>query len=342
MTEVTVRREDTIHGISASAKVLFIRELISVIDIRSVMTNKEYHTQMEERFYNVQNKLEAMSAESARKHEELIDLLKKYAISIGRAKEVEEWEKWRDLKRAQEASEDIISNPKSQIFVIEDCDDGSRKEEHLVVPCSDKEIVKFPTQPATTEKSSEDGGNLEELILMSAMDKGDFTRPILAVKEDFGQKLIDDLDEILIVLESYGMINKNEFADAVVAPVATVAHVEQSFLPLGRIKQNQAEHHKLFIWQIILKLGYEICLGHLLTNVRLKQEPVPAQRRTWDPRITQYDVLKTPWRTRCEEKYTPGHRCTSRTLQVMLVDESDEVEEPDLNFKSWDRGSKID
>ncbi|GJV66175.1 ankyrin repeat-containing protein [Tanacetum coccineum] len=36
---------------------------------------------------------------------------------------------------------------------------------------------------------------------------------------------------------------------------------------------------------------------------------------------------------RCEEKYTPGHRCASRTLQVMLVDESDEAE-PDLNFKS--------
>ncbi|GJZ65654.1 hypothetical protein Tco_0622350 [Tanacetum coccineum] len=307
--------------------------------------------------------MEAIRAESTRKHEELIDLLKKYAISIGRSKEVEEWEKWRDLKRAQEASEDIISNPKSQIFVIEDCDDGSRKEEHLVVPCSDEEIVKFPTQPATTEKSSEDGGNLEELILTSAMDKGDFTGPILAVKEDFGQNLL-----------------------TVVAPVAAVAHVEQSFLPLGRIKQNQAEHHKLFIWQIILKLGYEICLGHLLTNVRLKQEPVPAQRRTWDPRITQYDtklslgifyykegvmqskgVAAIVGQTtskgdnfrrmteseiqdrkakglcfRCEEKYTSGHRCTSRTLQVMLVDESDEVEEPDLNFKSWDRGSKID
>ncbi|GJT15973.1 ankyrin repeat-containing protein [Tanacetum coccineum] len=44
----------------------------------------------------------------------------------------------------------------------------------------------------------------------------------------------------------------------------------------------------------------------------------------------------------CEEKYTPCHRCASRTLQVMLVDESDEAEEPDLNFKSWDRGSKND
>ncbi|GJY98584.1 ion channel DMI1 isoform X1 [Tanacetum coccineum] len=37
----------------------------------------------------------------------------------------------------------------------EDCDDGSRSEENLV---SDAEIVKIPTQPATTEKSSEDGG----------------------------------------------------------------------------------------------------------------------------------------------------------------------------------------
>ncbi|GKE12456.1 hypothetical protein Tco_1416007, partial [Tanacetum coccineum] len=41
--------------------------------------------------------MEAMRAESAQKHKELIDLLKKYVISIGLAKEVEEWEKWRDL-----------------------------------------------------------------------------------------------------------------------------------------------------------------------------------------------------------------------------------------------------
>ncbi|GKE62166.1 hypothetical protein Tco_1512533 [Tanacetum coccineum] len=35
-------------------------------------------------------------------------------------------------------------------------------------------------------------------------------------------------------------------------------------------------------------------------------------------------------------------RMTDHTLQVMLVDESDEADEPDLKFKSWDRGSKID
>nr|GEV52630.1 hypothetical protein [Tanacetum cinerariifolium] len=73
----------------------------------------------------------------------------------------------------------------------------------------------------------------DELILM---DKGDVTGPILAVKEDLEQKLIDDLDEPFIVLESYGMINKNEFADGVVAPVAVVAPIaaiaplEQSFV----------------------------------------------------------------------------------------------------------------
>ncbi|GKC69748.1 ankyrin repeat-containing protein [Tanacetum coccineum] len=44
---------------------------------------------------------------------------------------------------------------------------------------------------------------------------------------------------------------------------------------------------------------------------------------------------------RCEEKYTPGHRCAISTLQVLLVDESDEAKERDLNFKSWNRGSKI-
>ncbi|GJY94833.1 hypothetical protein Tco_0511194 [Tanacetum coccineum] len=94
--------------LECSTKVLFIRELITVIEVRLVMTSKEYQTQMKERIYNVKNKLEAMRAESSHKHEELLDILKKFAISIGRAKEAEEWKKWRDLKRAQEASEDII------------------------------------------------------------------------------------------------------------------------------------------------------------------------------------------------------------------------------------------
>ncbi|GJW34524.1 hypothetical protein Tco_0054556 [Tanacetum coccineum] len=152
-----------------------------------------------------------MRAESARKHEEIIDLLKKFVISIGRAKEVEEWEKWRDLKRAQEAFEDIIANftqkdiianPKSQIFVTKDCDDGSRPEEHLVVSCSDEDIVKYPTQPATTKINGEDGSNLEQFLDVLTVEEADITEPIMAVE-----------DEPLMVLGSYPNISKEDFSN---------------------------------------------------------------------------------------------------------------------------------
>ncbi|GKA42671.1 hypothetical protein Tco_0735331 [Tanacetum coccineum] len=143
-----------------------------------------------------------MRAESARKHEELMDLLKNNAFSSGRAKEVEEWEKWRDLNRAQQASDDIISNPKSQIFAIEECDDGSRPEEHL--------------------------------------------------DQDFS----NDLDG-------------QHSAD-----------------------KSKPYYNTLRCQIMMLKWGYVISIGQICTNVRLKQEPVPAQRRTWDPRITHGDILK--------------------------------------------------
>ncbi|GJR34282.1 hypothetical protein Tco_1209966 [Tanacetum coccineum] len=81
------------------------------------------------------------------------------------------------------------------------------------------------------------------------------------MKEDLGQKLTDDLDEPLMVLESDGMIKNVApivVAPIVVAPIAVapvapvvVTPVEPSFIPLGRkIKQNQAEQ----------KLGCEMCL----------------------------------------------------------------------------------
>nr|GEY35991.1 transposon Ty3-I Gag-Pol polyprotein [Tanacetum cinerariifolium] len=64
----------------------------------------------------------------------------------------------------------LLSNPKSQIFVTEDCDDGLRqKEQHLVVPCSDEKIVKFPTQPTTAEISG---------------DNADIIGPIMAVEDE--------------------------------------------------------------------------------------------------------------------------------------------------------------
>nr|GEX86846.1 hypothetical protein [Tanacetum cinerariifolium] len=85
------------------------------------------------------------------------------------------------------------------------------------------------TFPATIIRFDENSGQCfssngvekEELILVS-MDKGDVMGPILAVEEDLEHKLIDDLDEPLILLESYGMINKNELANGDVAPIIVV------------------------------------------------------------------------------------------------------------------------
>ncbi|GJT40561.1 hypothetical protein Tco_0940426 [Tanacetum coccineum] len=109
-------------------------------------------------------------------------------------------EKLRDLKRAQEASEDIISNSTSQISVTKDCDDGSRLEEHLVVPCSNGEIVKYPTQPVTTEISREDGSNFEIDVL--TVEEADITGLIMAVE-----------DEPLMMLGSHPHIIKEDFSN---------------------------------------------------------------------------------------------------------------------------------
>ncbi|GJS83856.1 hypothetical protein Tco_0750397 [Tanacetum coccineum] len=81
----------------------------------------------------------------------------------------------------------LLSNPKSQIFVTEYCDDGSRPDEqHLVVPCFDEEIVKFSTQHATTEISKGYGSNLEEFSNVLTVEEVDITRPI---KEDVSNDL---------------------------------------------------------------------------------------------------------------------------------------------------------
>nr|GEV08136.1 hypothetical protein [Tanacetum cinerariifolium] len=81
--------------------------------------------------------------------------------------------------------ERLLSNPKSQIFVTEDCDDGSRpKEQHLVVPCSDEEIVKFPRQHAITKINGDDGSNLEEFLNVLTTEEADITRPIMAVEDE--------------------------------------------------------------------------------------------------------------------------------------------------------------
>nr|GFA10337.1 hypothetical protein [Tanacetum cinerariifolium] len=65
---------------------------------------------------------------------------------------------------------------------------------------AEAQFVKDSTKPMTAIKSSKDGESKDDLVL----------------------KLIDDLDEALIVIESDGMVKKNEIY---VAPVA-IAPVE--------------------------------------------------------------------------------------------------------------------
>nr|GFB44398.1 hypothetical protein [Tanacetum cinerariifolium] len=83
------------------------------------MTNKEYHSQTEERIYNVKNKFEALIVEST---------------------------------------------------------------QHLLVPCSNEEIVKYPTQPATTKISGQDDSNLELDVLI--MEEAGVKELIMGVEDE--------------------------------------------------------------------------------------------------------------------------------------------------------------
>ncbi|GKD50325.1 hypothetical protein Tco_1279301 [Tanacetum coccineum] len=105
-----------------------------------------------------------------------IDLSKKTTLLVSISNEVLGLNSIKEL---------LLSNPKSQIFATEDCDDGSRPEEqHLVVLFFDEKIVKFPTQPATTEISREDGSNLEGFLIVLTREEVDIIRPIMAVEEE--------------------------------------------------------------------------------------------------------------------------------------------------------------
>nr|GEY37531.1 uncharacterized mitochondrial protein AtMg00810-like [Tanacetum cinerariifolium] len=105
-------------------------------------------------------------------------------------------------------------------------------------------------------------------------------------------------DEPLMVLESDGMINKNEFAvvahvavapipvaaTIAVAPVAlvVVAPIEPKSVSLGRkIKQKK-------------KLGCVICLGHLLTNVWLKQNLMTRPEENLVVASSDEEIVKFP------------------------------------------------
>ncbi|GJU63999.1 RNA-directed DNA polymerase [Tanacetum coccineum] len=162
----------------------------------------------------------------------------------------------------------LLSNHESQIFVTKDCDDGSRPEEqHLVVPCSDEEIVKFPTKPATTKISGEDGSNLEDFLIVLTREEADIIRPIMALEEG-----------PLMMLGSGPNIIKEDFSNDLDRQHST---------------DESKPYHNTLRWHIMrLKWGYVISIGQICTNVWLKQEMVCVQRRTWDPGITWLKILK--------------------------------------------------
>nr|GEW82697.1 hypothetical protein [Tanacetum cinerariifolium] len=92
--------------------------------------------------------------------------------------------------------------------LLKDYDDGSRpKEQHLVVSCSDEEIVKFPRQHTITEISGEDGSNLEEFSNVLTAEEADITGPIMEVEDEPlmmpGSERGNDEDTINKLAEEY-------------------------------------------------------------------------------------------------------------------------------------------
>ncbi|GJU06168.1 hypothetical protein Tco_1122598 [Tanacetum coccineum] len=83
-----------------------------------------------------------------------IDLSRKTTLLVSISNEVLGFDSIKELYTSDEDFGNIWMELETKQH--RDCDDGSRQEEqHLVVPCSDEEIVKFPTQPAITEISGD-------------------------------------------------------------------------------------------------------------------------------------------------------------------------------------------
>ena len=134
--------------------------------------------------------MEAMRAELARKHEEIIDLLKKRAISMGRAKHVEEWEKWRDLKRAQEAESHIITPVPAKLIAAEKSskDSSTLEEDSLQKISGSQNYDEQPIPLVTMTGVNNQMGNIASKNL----------------KEVVNELQIDDVEETHGVFNEYG------------------------------------------------------------------------------------------------------------------------------------------
>ncbi|GJS54909.1 putative nucleotidyltransferase, ribonuclease H [Tanacetum coccineum] len=126
-----------------------------------------------------------------------------------------------------------------------DCDDGSRPEEqHLVVACSDEEIVKFPTQPATTKISGDNGSNLEDFLIVLTREEADIIGPIMAVE-----------DESLMMLGSGPNIIKKEFSNDLDGQHST---------------DESKPYHNTLRWKI---MRYQLCIPYRVKsdNARMQE-----------------------------------------------------------------------
>nr|GEX04432.1 transposon Ty3-I Gag-Pol polyprotein [Tanacetum cinerariifolium] len=115
--------------------------------------------------------------------------------------------------------------------------------------------------------ASEDGSNLKEFSNVLTIDEADIIGPIMVVE-----------DEPLMMLGSGPNIIKKDLSND---------------LDGQHSIDESNPYHNTLRWHIMmLKCGYVIFIGHICTNVWLKQEKVCAQRRTWDPGITRLKLLK--------------------------------------------------
>nr|GEY13990.1 putative nucleotidyltransferase, ribonuclease H [Tanacetum cinerariifolium] len=210
----------------------------------------------------------------------------------------------------------LLSNPKSQIFVPEDCDDGSRPvEQHLVVPCSDEEIVKFLIQPTTTKISGDNGSNLEDFLIVLTREEADIIEPIMTVEY-----------EPLMMLGSGPNIINEDFSND---------------LDGQHLTDESKPYHNILRWHIIrLKWGYMISIGQICMNVWLKQEMVCPQRRTCDPGIIWLKILKEHLEDKINDNaYVVDLPNTMSILKTSNVSDISEFDFDDVNEGKHSRTS---
>ncbi|GJW81562.1 hypothetical protein Tco_0145537 [Tanacetum coccineum] len=106
-----------------------------------------------------------------------IDLSRKTTLLVSISNEVLGFNSIKELY----ASDEDLSNTWMELETNQHRD---RRTNTCGGACFDEEIVKFPTQPATTEISGDNGSNLEDFLIVLTREEADIIRPIMTVKEE--------------------------------------------------------------------------------------------------------------------------------------------------------------